>query len=101
VSNDIAAKVRANPKFAELVATRNSLSLKLTIATLVLYYGYILLIAFDPKFLGSKIGAGVMTLGMPVGLVVIVLSFLIVGIYVRKANAAFDTLTAQIVEETK
>lgn len=101
MSSDIAKKVRANPKFAELVATRDSLSLKLTIATLVLYYGYILLIAFDPKFLGMKLGAGVMTLGMPVGLVVIVVSFVIVGIYVKKANASFDQLTAQIVEETK
>ncbi len=101
MSSDIAKKVRANPKFAELVRTRDSLGLKLTIATLVLYYGYILLIAFDPKFLGMKIGAGVMTLGMPVGLVVIILSFVIVGIYVKKANASFDTLTAQIVEETK
>lgn len=101
MSNDIAARVRANPKFAELVTTRNSLSMKLTIATLVLYYGFILLIAFDPKLLGTKLGAGVMTLGMPVGLVVIVLSFVIVGIYVKKANAAFDQLTAQIVEETK
>lgn len=101
MSSDIAKKVRANPKFAELVSTRNSLSLKLTIATLVLYYGFILLIAFDPQFLGMKLGAGVMTLGMPVGLVVIVLSFVIVGIYVKKANASFDQLTAQIVEETK
>ena len=101
MSKDIAARVRSHPKFAELITTRNSLSLKLTIATLVLYYGYILLIAFDPKFLGMKLGAGVMTLGMPVGLVVIILSFVIVGIYVKKANASFDQLTAQIVEETK
>ena len=101
MSSDIAKKVRANPKFAELVRTRSSLGLKLTIATLVLYYGYILLIAFDPKLLGTKLGAGVMTLGMPVGLVVIILSFVLVGIYVKKANAAFDRLTQQIVEETK
>ncbi|WP_333823121.1 DUF485 domain-containing protein [Pinisolibacter sp.] len=101
MSNDIAAKVRANPKFQELVSTRNSLSLKLTIATLVLYYGYILLIGFDPKLLAMKVGSGVTTLGMPVGVVVIVLSFVIVGIYVRKANASFDQLTKEIVEETK
>lgn len=101
MSTDIVSQVRANPKFAELVKTRNSLGLTLSIATLVVYYGYILLIAFDPKFLGQKLGSGVMTLGMPVGLVVIIAAFALVGIYVKRANASFDTLTRQIVEETK
>ena len=50
---------------------------------------------------GAKIGSGVMTLGMPVGLIVIIVTFLLVGIYVRKANATYDELTRQIVEESK
>ncbi len=49
---------------------------------IVIYFGFILLIAFDPKFLGTPIGSGVMTIGIPVGLFVIVAAFVLTGIYV-------------------
>jgi uncharacterized membrane protein (DUF485 family) len=96
-----ALEIEKNPKFQELVATRKKLGWSLTILTLVIYFGFILYIAFDPKFLGTPIGSGVMTLGMPVGLAVIVATFVIVGYYVSKANATYDELTRQIVEESK
>jgi uncharacterized membrane protein (DUF485 family) len=96
-----ALEIEKNPKFQELVATRKKLGWSLTVLTLIIYFGFILYIAFDPKVLGMPLGAGVMTVGMPVGLVVIVATFLIVGVYVMKANATYDTLTAQIVEESK
>ena len=94
-------EIERNPKFVELVQARKSLGWTLSIITLIVYFGFILLIAFDPKLLGTKIGSGVMTLGMPVGLIVIIVTFLLVGIYVRKANATYDELTRQIVEESK
>jgi uncharacterized membrane protein (DUF485 family) len=90
-----------NPKYQELVSTRKSLGWSLTALTLVIYFGFILLIAFDPALLAMKLGDGVMTLGMPVGLAVIVSTFVIVGFYVIRANAAYDTLTQQVVEESK
>jgi uncharacterized membrane protein (DUF485 family) len=96
-----ALEIEKNPKFQELVATRKKLGWSLTVLTLIIYFGFILYIAFDPKLLGTPLGAGVMTVGMPVGLVVIIATFLIVGVYVMKANATYDTLTAQIVEESK
>ena len=96
-----ALEIEKNPKFQELVSKRKSLGWSLTILTLIIYFGFILLIAFDPAFLGQKIGDGVMTLGMPVGLVVIIATFLIVGFYVARANATYDVLTKQIVEESK
>jgi uncharacterized membrane protein (DUF485 family) len=101
VSNDIAAKVRSNPKFAELVHKRNGLAFTLTIAMLVIYFGFILLVGYAKGFLATPIGAGLMTYGVPIGIGVIIGAFILTGIYVRKANAEFDTLTAQIVEETK
>lgn len=93
--------IERNPKFQQLVEARKKLGWSLTVLTLVIYFGFILLIAFDPHFLGMPLGAGVMTLGMPVGLVVIIATFLIVGYYVSKANATYDELTRQIVEESK
>lgn len=101
MSSDIIQKVRANPKFAELVHKRNSLALTLTIAMLVIYFGFILLVGYAKPFLATHIGTNLMTYGVPIGIGVIVSAFVLTGIYVRKANAEFDTLTAQIVEETK
>lgn len=101
MSTDLVSKVTTNPKFKELVHKRNSLATTLTIAVLVLYFGFILLVAFAKGFLATPIGAGLMTWGVPLGVGVIVGAFVLTGIYVRRANAEFDTLTAQIVEESK
>jgi uncharacterized membrane protein (DUF485 family) len=96
------AKIRRNPKFAELVQQRNTLARILTIAMFVFYFGFILLVAFGKGFLGTPISEGsVTTIGIPVGLFVIVSAFVLTGIYVSKANTAFDNLNQQILEESK
>ena len=99
--SDIIDKVRANPKFAELVRKRNGLALTLTIAMLVVYFGFILLVGYAKPFLATPIGGNLMTFGVPIGIGVIIAAFVLTGIYVLRANAEFDTLTKQIVEETK
>ncbi len=96
------AKIRRNPKFVELVAQRNRLARILTIAMLVIYLGFILLVAFGRSFLGTPLSDGsVTTIGIPVGLFVIVSAFVLTGIYVRKANTTFDDLNGQILGESK
>jgi uncharacterized membrane protein (DUF485 family) len=96
------AKIRRNPKFAELVQQRNTLARILTIAMFVFYFGFILLVAFGKGFLGTPLSEGsVTTIGIPVGLFVIVSAFVLTGIYVSKANTAFDNLNNQILEESK
>ena len=93
--------IENNPKFQELVSARKSLGWSLTALMIVIYFGFILLVAFDPKLLGTPIYGGVTTIGIPVGLFVIIAAFVITGIYVARANATYDTLTQQIVEESK
>ena len=66
---------------------------------LIVYYGYIALIAFDKEFLAKPLGAGVTTIGIPIGMAVIVFSIVITGLYVRRANSEFDALTREIIEE--
>ncbi len=100
MAGDIQA-IESNPKFQELVSARRSLGWSLTALMIVIYFGFIVLIAFDPKFLSALIGGGVMTIGIPVGLFVIVAAFVLTGIYVARANATYDALTQQIVEESK
>jgi uncharacterized membrane protein (DUF485 family) len=93
--------IQRNPKYQELVRTRSSFGWTLTIITLLIYFGFILLIGYAPKFLGIRMGDSVMTIGLPIGLFVIVSAFVLVGIYVRKANSTYDTLIKAIVEETR
>ena len=99
MEDDLVRKVTANPKYQKLVRTRTSYGWTLTIMMLIVYYGYIALIAFDKELLAVRLGEGVMTVGIPVGLGVIAFTIIITGIYVRRANSEFDTLTAEIVKE--
>ena len=98
---ELAQRIAAHPKYQELKAKRSSLGWWLTLAMMVVYYGFILLVAFDKPLLASRIGSGVMTLGMPIGLGVIVFTVVITAIYVNKANGEFDRLTAEIMKEVK
>ena len=95
----IVAKIQSNPKYLELRSKRNRLGVTLTILMLVVYYGYIALIAFDKSFLAQPIGAGVTTLGIPIGMGVIIFTIVITGIYVRRANGEFDALTKEILKD--
>ena len=96
-----AQRILANPKFQELVQKRSAFAWTLSIAMLVIYYGFILLVAFGKGFLGTPIGAGVTTWGIPIGLFTIISAFILTGIYVRRANSEFDELNRQIMEESK
>lgn len=94
------AKIRNNPKFAELVSRRGALARNLTIAMLVIYFGFILLVAYAPGFLGTPISStSVTTIGVPIGLFVIVSAFILTGIYVAKANTTFDQMNEEILRE--
>ena len=99
MENDMAAKIAANPKYQKLVGTRSSFGWILTMIMMVVYYGYIAIIAFNKEMLAARLGEGVMTVGIPVGLGVIFFTILITGFYVRRANSEFDQLTREIVEE--
>ena len=91
--------VAENPKYKALVARRTRFGWILTAIMLVVYYGYISMIAFDKSFLARPIGSGVMSLGIPIGFGVIVISIVLTGIYVVRANGEFDRLTREIIEE--
>jgi uncharacterized membrane protein (DUF485 family) len=92
----LADRIAAHPKYRELKAKRSSFGWTLTALMMIVYYGFILLVAFNKPFLLQKLGSGVMTLGMPIGLGVIVFTIVITGIYVRRANSEFDDLTEDI-----
>lgn len=99
MEDDIVHKIKSNPKYQQLVARRSSYGWALTFVMMIAYYGFILLVAFNKELLGAKIGEGVTTWGIPIGLFVIVFTVIITGVYVRRANGEFDELTAAIRKE--
>ena len=99
MTDPIVDKILRDPKYQELQTKRNRLAVILTILMLVVYYGYIALIAFDKEFLAQPIGAGVTTLGIPIGFGIIIFTVVITGIYVRRANGEFDRLTKEILKD--
>lgn len=102
MTDPVVARITRNPKYKELTSKRSSFGWFLAILMLVVYYGYIALIAFNKEFLAQPLGTGVTTIGVPIGMGVIVFTIIITGIYVRRANTEYDALTAQILaEETK
>ena len=93
---DMVTRITNDPNYRELRAKRNSIGWWLTASMMVVYYGFILLVAFNKPFVSQRLGDGVMTLGIPLGFGVIVFTIIITVIYVRRANSEFDDLTAAV-----
>ena len=96
MDDDLVQRIVKNPKYQELKAKRTSYGWWLTLAMMVVYYGFIVLVAFNKPFLSQRMGDGVMTVGIPIGFGVIVFTILITAIYVKRANKEFDDLTAEV-----
>ena len=75
---------------------RTRFGMTLTIIMLVIYFGFILLVAFGKGFLATKIGGGVTTVGMVIGLAVILSAFVLTGIYTQRANTRYDDLAEKL-----
>ncbi|HQD14829.1 MAG: DUF485 domain-containing protein [Proteobacteria bacterium] len=99
MSDPMVERVQRNPKYQQLKQARSRFGWMLAILMLIVYYGYIGLIAFDKEFLARPLGTGVTTIGIPIGMAVIVFTIAIVGIYVRRANSEYDALTRDILED--
>lgn len=93
---DLAHRIASHPKYLELKAKRTRFGWWLTAMMMIVYYGFILLVAFNKAFLTQRMGDGVMTIGMPIGLGVILFTIAITGFYVRRANSEFDDLNEDI-----
>ncbi len=99
---DVIDRVTANPKFLEFVAVRNRYSIIMTIVSAAAYYGFILLVAFQGPWLGTKLGPGMTTsIGVPLGVGVIVFTIILTWIYVRRANGEFDETNARLIAEAQ
>ena len=99
MDSTLVSRITSNPSYQELKAKRTRLGWLLAAAMMVVYYGFILLVAFDKEFLARRMGSGVMTIGIPIGFGVIVFTIAITAYYVNRANREFDPLAEKVAEE--
>jgi uncharacterized membrane protein (DUF485 family) len=93
-------RIENDPNYQKLVSERRSLGWTLAIITLVMYYGYIAIVAFAPSLIAVPL-FGSITVGIVLGVAIILASILLTGIYVLRANAEYDDLTNAIVSASK
>ena len=97
MNKELVEKIKANPDYQKLVKTRTAFSIKLTIAMLVVYFTFILTIAFNPSVLGTPLSADTVTsIGIPIGIAIIIFAFVLTGVYTKRANSEFDDLNNKI-----
>ncbi|MBE0514892.1 DUF485 domain-containing protein [Sulfurimonas sp.] len=102
MQKEMVEKIKNDPNYQELVSKRSSFSIKLTIIMLVVYFAFILTIAFEPSLLGTPLSSDtVTTVGIPVGMAVIFFAFILTGIYTKRANGEFDDLNNKIKESVR
>jgi len=84
--------------FKSLSSQKNTISVILTILELVLYFGFIALIAFNKQYLSQKF-SGAITNGIPIAVGTIFLSWIFTGIYIFWANNKYDVLVKKVKEK--
>lgn len=93
--------IKRMPEYQELLRRRRTLTLPLVILTLLTYYSFILALAFFPETLSIRGGEGVTTIGIWIGLGVIVTTFAITAFYVHAANTHIQGLLIAIQNKCK
>ena len=100
--SNIQAKIRSNPKFAKLVGKRTRFAVILSLVVLVPYYTYMLLVSLQPQLFAGKIADGsVITIGWPIAALIVIVGWLLTGVYVSRANGEFDRLTEEVLKEAR
>lgn len=102
MKKELVERIKNNPKYKELVSKRSSFAIKLAIFMLVIYYGFVLTIAFNKEFFATKLSDdSVMTVAWPIGAGIIVIAFITTVIYVLRANGEFEDLEMSIKNDVK
>jgi uncharacterized membrane protein (DUF485 family) len=92
-------KIRCNPKYQELVRRRNSFQLLMTLLVLVGFYAFIFIVAFQPAWLAKPVSQGAATsIGIYVGVGLMIAFWILTGIYIYRANHVFDVLNDELIQ---
>lgn len=101
MDQQLAQKISKNPIYNKLVTDRSRFGWTLTVIVLVCYLGFLYLVAFEKDLLATRIFSdGVTTLSIPVGIGMILITIILTGVYVRRANNQYDKLTEIVKKES-
>lgn len=101
-NNTIYQQIEDNVHFRELVQKRQRFATILSAIVLIIYVAFILLIAFASDWLSTPLHTETnVTRGIPIGIGIIVISFILTGVYVWRANGEFDRLNKAVMHEVK
>ena len=100
MSSAMYERMRANPKFQDLVARRGRFAWTLAAIVLTLFYGFVMVVAFNPTSLGQPVSEGSkLTVGVAVELFLFIFFWVLTAVYVKRANTEFDALNQEIIKE--
>lgn len=100
MSSAMYSSMRQNPKFKQLVAKRTGFAVTLAVITLVMFYGFVMVVAFNPAALGQPVAEGSMlTVGVAVELFMFIFFWVLTAVYVRRANGEFDAITQELIKD--
>ena len=100
--NTLYAKIRGNPRFAELVDKRNRFTARLLTLVMTLFFGFIALVSFRPKLIGQRLSeTSALTVGVVAEFSLFVIFLAVAGLYVRRANGEFDSMTRGLIEQVE
>lgn len=93
--------IRQLPEYKALTQARNKIIWPLSVVTVLVYFAFILTIAFAPQLLGTPVSDGTTSWGVVLGLSIILFCLLITGIYVYYANHVLEPLTHAIAKKVE
>ena len=100
MSNPIYENIKRDPRYAQLVQQRGRFANTLALTVIVVFFSFVLLVAFAPGFIAMRIwDDSNITVGIAMGLFQFIFFCLLTWVYVRRANGEFDTLSEQIVQD--
>lgn len=97
--NDRLHRIAKDLRYQGLVRLRSKISWILSLVVVAIFFGYMLLVAFAGPFLGTPIGTMTTTIGIPIGLFVIVSGVGLTAAYVAIANRRFDAEAATVLKD--
>ena len=98
--NAVYARIRNNPRFAELVSKRQGFATLLSVIVLTIFYGFFMVVAFNPNLIGQRLSEGsYMTVGIAAELFMFIFFWVLTAVYVKRANGEFDAITTEIIRD--
>lgn len=92
-------RILADPGFRELTSARAKLRWSLSVVTLIMFFGFIVVISTARGALGAMIPGSAIPVGLLLTLAVIGLVVVLTGIYVMRCNSRFDELARAVKRE--